>query len=246
MKKRLEEKLAMFAFGDLSPEETTQLEKEVAGNREAMLVLEEYRGMRSGLKAMGDIPEHQLSTDRLRHAILNQGLKPKSRPQIGWLWMPATAAALAFGIVMVRNANRSVLPAIGPAGGSHEFVVNETPDAFALATASGEILSVANTQPTPAVSYAAIKTAPIRHRRDDRSRIEDLKARVNQEFENLLSANEGIAAEAALDTKSRSAAKPSTSPSGAPIVLIDTAKDSTTGAQKAKEVDSASNVAVGG
>src|SRR3569832_1202380 len=110
MKKKLEEKLAMLAFGDLNPEETTRLEMEVAGDRDAMLALEDYRGMRSGLKAMGDVPEHQLSTVRLCHAILNLGLKPMSRPQFGWLWMPAAAAVLTFSIVMVRQVRGPQLP----------------------------------------------------------------------------------------------------------------------------------------
>lgn len=251
MKKRLEEKLAMLAFGDLSPEETTRLEQEVAGDREAGRVLAEYRDMRSGLRAMSNIPEHQLSTERLRHAILTQGLKPKTRPKLGWLWMPGMAAALAFGVVMVRYSQNSNLAGLRPlaevtnlsSGGP--VALNSTPeDPFRFATASGEILSVAQPAPKPAVTASYTTSRANRRSRYDRDRIEALKEAVMWEFDNQLSSNMSPSNPAGAGSSRDMASTPAST--SIPIVLIDSSKDTSTGAQKATEVDSASNVIVGG
>lgn len=259
MKKRLEDKLAMLAFGDLSPEETRLLEQEIAGDAEATGLLEDYRNMRGGLKAMANIPEHQLSTERLRDAILNQGLKPKpAKPQFGWLWMPAAAMVLAFSIMVVRNMNTTGMPTIGSpvADAAHSNAGEQLPDsvlpnprmenAFAFATASGEIMSVEQTQP---------KATMVLHHRshrqsegDDTSRLEALNDAIQKEFENMASTPpQPVVTALASETKASTAKRTAVAKSDeAPIVLIDSAKDKTTGAQRATEVDSASNVLVGG
>lgn len=234
----------MLAFGDLSPDETTRLEQEVVGDREASRILEQYRGMRTGLKAMADVPEHQLSTERLRHAVLNQGLKPKPRPQFGWLWMPSMAAVAAFAVMFAVRSQHVSIPA-GPGvalNGSEptDLIRDKKMDQpFAFATATAEISSVDGGQPAPAMMLAVNNSRPSRHRSD--RALTALKEAVYREFLNVDSADMhpkplGVAP----------ASSGSTQPSGAPIVLIDSAKDSKTGAQKATEVDSANNVVVGG
>ncbi|HVT13515.1 MAG TPA: hypothetical protein VHE55_14720 [Fimbriimonadaceae bacterium] len=250
MNKKLEDKLAMLAFGDLSPEETARLEQEVAGDPKAVMVLREYRDMRNGLKALHDIPEHQLSTERLRHAVLNQGLKPKTRPQLGWLWMPAVAAVFMFGVVFVRNMHQQS-PLAGVGSGASFAQSNPTPvamnepmgDPFEYATANGDVLSVAATRPAPKVMAASNHVS--RHRSDSRL-ISDLKAQVAMEFDNVYQADivpqprvSSVASRSKPERETASSA-PST------IVMIGTSKDANTGAQKATEVDSAGDVIVGG
>jgi hypothetical protein len=207
---------------------------------------------------MADIPEHQLSTERLRHAILNQGLKPKpARRQIGWLWMPATAMVLAFSIAIIRNMNSSALPQVGgpvadnrlSTDGSNlpDSVVAEPrlENAFAFATASGEIISVEK--------KAASAAKPSVHRRthreaasDEGAQLEELKDAIKKEFENMAS-TPPVAVKALAASEPKPAAKRSAVVAEeAPIVIIDSTKDKTTGAQRATEVDSASNVLVGG
>jgi hypothetical protein len=243
MNKRLEEKLAMLAFGDMSPEEVTRLEQEVVGDREASLVLEQYRGMRSGLRAMADIPEHQLSTERLRNAVLNQGLKPKSRPQLGWLWMPTMAAALAFGFVFIRNAQNSPLSGL-PGNFAKNDISKPNPfdvpgpsqNVFAMASASGQILSVAKDPEAKLIS----NTHSGHRNRVDRERVAALKQEVMYEFLNGMSADAHPRPyEAEASSKPRSFDSSSET-----IILID-GKDSSTGAQSAKEVDK-NSVVVGG
>src|SRR5687768_3632873 len=114
MNRRLEEELLQTAFGEASPEEMALLESRVMSDPEAAKALRTYQFMKEGLKDLGDVPEHQLSTERLRHAILEQGLKPKreSGNPFVWLLMPAAVAALAF--VVVFNRPQSSGPSTGP------------------------------------------------------------------------------------------------------------------------------------
>jgi len=235
MKRKLEDKLAMLAFGDFEPEESERLKAELGGNAEALGVLAEYREMRAALKALGEVPEHQLSSQRLRHAVLNGGLKPKSRPQLGWLWMPTTAFAIALGLVFIRDANRQVRLVNVPL---RTVAVAAPPVAlpgsdFALASGTAQILSVEH--PAPRMIFAS-------HRRSSRDReralVASLKQKVDAELAAGMAATGGFAKVWPKTTHS--------TPDSGTIVLIGTAKDSNTGAQKATEVDSADNVIVGG
>lgn len=257
MNKRLEDKLAMLAFGDLTPEETRLLEQEVVGDAEATRILEDYKNMRGGLKAMADIPEHQLSTERLRHAILTQGLKPKpAKPQFGWLWMPAAAAALAFGIVVVRNMNNSPIPhftggtvannSISNLGNDLPDIVKETDNAFAFATASGEIISVQQPAMTTTVRTYRPRTHRSAKNEVDGARVATLRDAIREEFERNASVPPAAIAKAFDKDVPGNAGRRDALVQESPIVLIDSAKDESTGAQRAKELDSASNVLVGG
>jgi hypothetical protein len=103
MRRDFEDRLIRLAYEDLSQEEMDFLEAELLAEPEAAACVEEHRSIRVGLRSMADVPQDQLSVDRLRTAILSQGLKPKPvRAGWGWAWMPATAAALALGMTMVR------------------------------------------------------------------------------------------------------------------------------------------------
>lgn len=111
MNGKFEEKLAQLAFGDISSEEAARIEAQVHKNPEAARRLAEYRDMRGGLRAMADVPEHQLSNERLREAILARGLNSQpveDRPArrgfgAGWVWMPVAACALGFFLISTRH-----------------------------------------------------------------------------------------------------------------------------------------------
>src|SRR5688572_28441895 len=109
MNRRLEEELLQTAFGEAWREEMADLERRVMSDPEAAKALKTYQLMKEGLRDLGDIPEHQISTERLRHAILEQGLKPKkeSSPWFGCLGIatPAAAAAIALAFVMMNKPN---------------------------------------------------------------------------------------------------------------------------------------------
>jgi hypothetical protein len=116
MNRKQEDALVRLAFGDTSPEEASTLERQASGDPDASATLATYRRMREGLKDLHDIPADQLSKERLRDAILSGGLKPKPvQTQRSWLWMPALAAVLAFGITIARqNASSPAGPVALP------------------------------------------------------------------------------------------------------------------------------------
>lgn len=99
MKNRRKDTLLNAAFdcqttvSDLTPEEKAEL-AHLASIKEVLVSLK-------------NVPECQLSSDRLRDAILNKGVKRKS--SLGWTTMVATAACAVVGVLFV-NQIREVEP----------------------------------------------------------------------------------------------------------------------------------------
>lgn len=255
MKRKLEEKLSRFAFGDLESAEAARLEAEIAGDAEALEALATYRAMRVDLQALGaEIPTHQLSTERLRGALLDQGLRtaPK-KAGYGWLWAPTAVAAMAFGLVFFKNMRQPTIPM---AGGWNGGVVADNRVSAELPMPKFDFSAptppVVEKHPAPApiveapvvrkVSHERPRSAVDRHRND--GRVADLKAQVAQQLhEAILAIDETPKVRVA---SLAADASPAPSTEAAPIVLIDNDTDNATGAKAATEVDSASNVLVGG
>ena len=248
MNGRFDEKLAQLAFGELSPEEAARVEAQVASNPEAIKVLATYRSMKGGFRDLTDIPEDQMSKERLRNAILMQGLKPqveKANP-LGWLWMPATAFLLAAAIMMFnpRGGGEPVV-AVGEKDLPSETVVLNTSSSF----------KVVQKKTTPKKTMVAVSDTPKRTvlRRSTRNGDEIAEVELKP-FEstphrwNDLQANN--------NPNSRIAPTPSVSnpemdpqpetKGNATIVIIEDNRDESTGAYRATEVGTASNVLIGG
>lgn len=111
MKRRQEEVLIQMAFGDM-PESQV-------GCPEAQAKLRSYCELRQGLQSLKDIPEMQMSTERLRDAILNGGLKPTPVPKLSLSWIAASVAVCAVGFMAVSR--------MGSSGASGPVVLNEAP-----------------------------------------------------------------------------------------------------------------------
>jgi hypothetical protein len=264
MNRKLEDAMVRLAFGDVSPEEAAALEREAMKDPDAARSLASYRRMREGLKDLHDVPQDQLSKERLRDAILNQGLKPKPvANQRSWLWMPAAAAALAFGIVFIRGASSNgPVEIVGSPGAS--LAVNEAPkvDFRPGGLNRGPITTPSDGKDTRVASNDVPRDS-VRATENDGSRIVrsqqrrhrqrrdglgiDLENAVaylhNTVDDDSIDGNEvqpGVAAEG---NAIASAPAPERS---APIILIDSQKDGATGAQKATELPSASNVVTSG
>jgi len=266
MNGKFDEKLAQLAFGDLSPKEAARVETVTETDPEAALALVRYRKMKGDLALLQDIPEDQLSAERLRHAILAQGLKPtrKSAPSWGWLWMPAAACVLAFGLMMVRPRPH----------GDPQIVLN----APAASKIYGDV-ALTPKHREPASPIAKDRTLNLKqpiladNSEENRTRSWDAFDRFahrrlatrhsrkrNDPDEDALSTeymldptgwdgqpSVGAPQKAAAGvTPTQVASNNSASNSDAPLVLIDQEKDSATGANTATEVGSASNVLVGG
>ncbi|MEQ1821153.1 MAG: hypothetical protein ABL949_01455 [Fimbriimonadaceae bacterium] len=99
MKRRQEEELIQMAFGEM-PESALECP-------DAEAKLRSYCELRRGLQSLKDIPEMQMSSERLRDAILNGGLKPKPEPKLGLSWLAAAAALCVVGYMGAARMGRT-------------------------------------------------------------------------------------------------------------------------------------------
>jgi hypothetical protein len=260
MNRRVEDAMLRLAFGDVSPEEAAMLERESATNPEAARTLATYRQMRDGLRDLHDIPQDQLSKERLRHAILSSGLKPEpTRTQRSWLWMPAAAAVFAIGLSMVRNMpNQSGQPTILEGNGSPVATTvvppfeRATPESTEAARPSVKGPVATNDVFADPDDFVGVEsTPPVSRRRasakvrDEAASVIDTKDLVSYVLPNTseekVQGPDPMPSQPArfADNRSGSAEEP-------PIIIIESQKDGSTGAQKATEVGSATNVITSG
>lgn len=261
MNRRLEEELLQTAFGEASPEEMAELERRVVTDPEAAKALKTYQFMKEGLKDLGDIPAHQLSTERLRHAILEQGLKPKkeSTPWFGWLGIAApAAAALAIGFVLMNRQNGTTpmivsKPDLSASSGRAEnservtLNVDKSPkpeETVAAKTDAGEaaVPAVEDARPFVRTKSRAVVWSPPPRRGGVVREDPELQVRVSPVAygppvpEMTEPSLEDVSATADRGGRRRDEE----------IIVIQPERDAVTGANKATEVGSASNVAIGG
>jgi hypothetical protein len=256
MNRRQEDALVRLAFGDVTPEEATALEREMANDPEASKALASYRRMREGLRDLHDIPQDQLSKERLRHAILSQGLKPRPVSSgTSWLWMPAAAAVLAFGIVFVRNLPSPSGAPVAIVGESRpDFVKNSETPKIEFSPGSSESTSLRENVADKVGASVATATTTVARRKSTSMVATNARVRRNSTRSAQPSDREGwMAVVPNTDDASPSmtVATNEGGPSGSaapqdPIIIIQAEKDGDTGAQKASEVGSASNVITSG
>ncbi|MEZ0325726.1 MAG: anti-sigma factor [Fimbriimonas sp.] len=251
MNGKFDEKLAQLAYGELSPEEAARIEAQVAKNPEALQVLATYRSMKGGMGDLMDIPEDQLSKDRLRNAILMQGLKPqpeKASP-LGWLWMPATAFLLAAGVMMFnpRGTGGDPVVAVGEKDIPTERVVINPPKSFnKIGSTTKKHAPIKNT-------VVATNDAPRQFTQDRRLRRRDEMAEVElvdfgtprPEYHLWVNNDRDSKITSSVPTVEMDPPSQATESSNS-IVIIEDNRDESTGAYRATEVGTASNVLIGG
>lgn len=259
MNGKFEERLARLAFGDITPEESRRLEQEAQGNPDAARVLMEYRAMRDGLRGLGaEVPADQMSKERLRDAILGQGLRPAPEPartSLNWLWMPTVACALAFGIFTVRNNM--------PTGKGQPMIVMDQakPTEFDTNLMPSGMVADLTSKPEPEKFEAKLKQVKPEMTLASNSKPEPRRKRRNRKpiilDDRLVKNDVGAGMDQVIDAEKKEVLTPTvkeekTNPdavvtlASAPIVLIDTGKNAETGASTATEVGTANNVLVGG
>lgn len=271
MNGKFDEKLAQLAFGDMTPEEAARIEAQVRQDPAASARLAEYREMRASLSGLSAVPDHQLSNERLRDAILAQGLRPKavepSSPGLGrgWLWMPVAACALGFGLIVLRHAPQGA-PVVVMDEAKHASVptvaFNE-PKTFHQVTPAVPTTHVETTQANPveksSVEGVAVHLASSRHeepsrrRRARHPRFSPGTTPVPAFFPSVTEPRVPSGA-VALNQNPPPTTQPTSNPAldsaagtpSSPIVLIDSNPDAQTGAPTATEVGTVSNVVVGG
>ena len=114
MNRHLEDDIARMAFGDLPPTRVEALQRLAATDPEVRQALDAYAGLRQGLKAMAPAMEHQLSSERLRNEILQRGLEPHARPSFDfrWLMLPVASGGAFLMVQAVQRGAQS--PAAAP------------------------------------------------------------------------------------------------------------------------------------
>ena len=116
MFEKKEDKLFGYAFGDLDEQEAQVFEAALLKDEVSAEEVKFLQSIKVDLASFRDIPEMQYSKERLRSAILGQGLKP-SRPGFPWLnWVLAPGAAacvVALGYVLMNGTARKDPTLIG-------------------------------------------------------------------------------------------------------------------------------------
>jgi len=105
MAKKREEELIELVFGDLPQDRADRLHQAIDQDPELRRAYDCYQEMREDLASMREVPDDQLSVERLRHAILARGLEERKTRRLlpSWTWMPASSMALAAVLVAARG-----------------------------------------------------------------------------------------------------------------------------------------------
>jgi hypothetical protein len=264
MNRKREEELMQLAFGDLRREENGQLQAEISTDPEAAKAFSSYRDMCDGLKALRDVPEMQLSTERLRDAILSGGLQPRpvSRWNFNWLATPIAVGACAFVIVLaVRKPHTIPMPS-GTVAMDTPSVDGSNPKKDWLGVTdfgANDDVSPKTAPQAATISHDVTEQTPrMRHhvlRKNNGSMmVAALTTTPNPGLAKALSmptfgninANTSMTFAAKTADATRGAQAEQNSPKGNEIVMIDAQPDAETGAARATEVKSSSNVVIGG
>lgn len=254
MRRRLEDELVQAAFEDLGPDRVAEVERLAGQDPDAAQALAAYRQMKEDLRCLRGVPEHQLSTERLRHAILHQGLKPKPARNWGWTWMPAATMVLAaLFTLMLQNRDQGGTAVVGI----------QSPDSMGSVARNAEpvpdLFNFELSEPSTAAAVASVSTdEPSRTDETTTRRKVDRPAKRAERGTAMLASAPAAAPNnssvdgdeatpytgmAELAEAVASGADSGTEP---PIVLIASEPDAFTGANRAMEVETASNVLIGG
>lgn len=253
MKRNFEDKLAQLAFGELDSQEAVKVEQEISADPKALRALSMYKDMRDGLRELSEVPEDQFSNERLRDAILKQGLRPAApRPSSrwSWLWMPAAAAAMGFCLITVLTSRhrqtREPQIVMGPIHGlsragevpirvTADFRYHAPSDPFVKPKAAVQKVAAAESMRDPNEADARLTANTDMSAYDPD--LGSIPASINTH-----DTTGGTVVMNSPESKTPVAAAGSSEP----IVLIEQDTDEQTGACKATEVGSSSNVLVGG
>lgn len=222
-----DEQAIRMAFGEWEPQQG-QPEPDDALHA----LTEEYRSMRADLALLRDVPECQVSVERLRDAILKAGIRQGPEPRRTWL---APAIATALVLVVGFGLTRRWDPGPNPMPTDLRLAVASPAPEPAAPTLEPEIpvAGVGSRPDHPAAEApsAAKKPAPRRHR--------PTRYAVAPKTVVKPSTSSANAASAAV-------AEPDSLPASEPVVLITPDQDDATGAQRASEMESADHVVIGG
>ena len=260
MKRKHEDRLARLAFGDVSPAETFELEQLAAQDPEIARTLNEYRSIREGLRELADVPAHQLSNERLKEAILGQGLraKPHSTLDLSWLWMSGVACAAVAFLFVGLSRHRAVEPQVlidpGKMEMNGDVALNKSFDHPFEHVAVPSVRVDRSATKTVALNKGSLTAHRSRHHRASGGYFEAelITGILSDPMEDATAVPvptaSGPMPDTSTDVGSEATAKlqPVDDKPDGGVVVIESDKDPNTGTQKATELGSTTNVVFGG
>lgn len=98
---RLDDLILRAAYGEASAEDLAELKARAASDPKVQAKLDRHLAVCDAMQSLKEVPVSQLSNERLREAVLRQGLKPEpKRSSIwSWAWMPTASFILVLMIL---------------------------------------------------------------------------------------------------------------------------------------------------
>lgn len=256
----MNEKIIEYAFGELDAQEAQRFEAEMLRNPSLAAEVEIYRSLRTDLPALNDIPEMQFSKERLRDAILTEGIKPKrSFAWFNWILAPSAVAGcvLLYTVAMNGNGSRNT-QFVGANNVAQERIAINGDVNFSVPATSMSATAIPESAPMskdiPRLD-APTGSAPM----EKRTKRSDFVAKKRTNRLTLVASKASTAAASKMvvpamkasvasltSTAQNEQSGGSTEVVEAPIVLIDATTDSGAGAATATEVQDVANVVIGG
>lgn len=189
MKHLHDDELLMSALDGIDDLDLSQLDAKQAKEFQALSLL------KSDLKLLNDIPECQLSSERLRRRILEEGMQPKARTK-GWFWFASagaiSCAGMAAAAVMIWNWYQPAVPA-----GSQTLALNTEKAASSATLEPGKTFvqpeSVAEPVKSEETPVAAVNEKVEPRRETRRNSTRPIRIRTNRPVMTVAStAGEGV------------------------------------------------------
>jgi len=263
MKRKLEHLAAKLAFEELDDVQAEKLGRLASEDAETERAVREYASMRADLKRLRErTPEPMFSTDRLRDAILREGLERRrsAAASWSWVWAPVAVGVLAFAFASSRNNHGTPLPPFVDPGPS--IAVRPNSGILALPSAPTASTSVA-VPPKPTARTGRV----VRHKAKEpvqlpvpnirallvllAPQLDPVRERGTLYDKLTTSLNTGRIPDSGTVPMGKSSPIEMRAAGARPaknerIVIIQQDTDGQTGAQRATEVESSANVSFGG
>lgn len=248
--------LIKLAFGELDGADASNISQD----SQAASQMDDYRWIKDGLTDLRIVPPMQYSTERLRDAILGEGLNLRKRNPLARLlaWTPAGAfgvAAAITAIILVRSGPETILapeqkpePLLTQVAMRMEDIDRPVLTERAFRTMDDELLTISEFEGEPAVAPTSSDIVPRAKAPTRAVRQMNIGPRVMPTVD-ASKKIEAQAREASAEFSHEAipASDATTSPDEAPaIVIIGSDDDARTGAPIATEVRFDANVVVGG
>lgn len=262
MRRKQEDELIKLAFGD-EDGDSSRAQPLIREDEESAKLFAGYEDLRQGLKQLsGAVPDHQLSSERLREAILRRGLKEEKKRGFDWrvALAPTAVMACAFLITLRLSDDPNVRPegiasisSLTERPGDESIGIEAEPPPIEFTSTDRESARIPS-QPKPSVSVVpSPNSTPSERSLDTRELVASNSQARSRTGSNSPAFDSAPLSPAEISNLAIDGALPAGAVAmvdGAldetPLVIIGSDIDDETGAKRATEVSSTSNVLIGG